>query len=268
MHPSEAPRAATEVLAGLRLAGAGLRSWAREPRLLALGMVPGAAVAAVMGIALGILAAHLDRVGAALADAVGAEAGWWHGLVAVTAGAAVLVGSAVVAVALFTSLTLAIGQPFFEAISRRTDQAAGGFDGDVPDERWTAGLARAVREGAHTLAISLGLSVALVLVGLVPVAGSGVAFAAGAILGGRLLAIELTAYPLARRGIVDRRARVAALRPCRVRATTFGAVVFLVFLLPLGAVLAMPAAVAGATLLARQVAERQAVPAPPSASSA
>ena len=78
-------------------------------------------------------------------------------------------------------------------------------------------------------------------------------FVLGALVGGRLLAIELTAYPLARRGIVSRSERIAALRPLRTRTVVFGACVFLTFLLPLGAVVAMPAAMVGATMLARQV---------------
>ncbi|WP_062517218.1 EI24 domain-containing protein [Demequina gelatinilytica] len=249
------PHAAAEVAAGVRTAVQGLRGWAREPRLLALGALPGVIVAAGLGIALGVLALNLSTIGSGLADAFGFEDGWAHGLVAATAAAAVMGAAALVSVALFTALTLAIGQPFFEAISRRVD-ATLGYEGEEVEEAWTAAVARGLREGAVTVGISLGLSIGLLVVGLVPLVGSVAAFACGALLGGRLLAIELTAYPMARRGIVARRDRIAALRPHRPRVIAFGTTVFLVFLLPLGALLAMPTAVVGATLLVRDCRDR------------
>ncbi|WP_062306369.1 EI24 domain-containing protein [Demequina subtropica] len=249
------PHAAQEVAAGVRTAIDGLRGWAREPRLLALGVLPGAIVAAGLGLALGVLVLNLRAVGAGLADALGYQDGWWHGLVAATAAVAVLGASALVSVALFATLTLAIGQPFFEAISRRVD-AALGYEGADVEEPWTASLLRGLREGAVTVGISLALSVALLVVGLVPLVGSVAAFACGALAGGRLLAIELTAYPMARRGIVARRDRITALRAHGLRVVAFGATVFLVFLLPLGALLAMPTAIVGATLLVRDCLDR------------
>ncbi|WP_062464658.1 EI24 domain-containing protein [Demequina soli] len=257
MPPTRAAtRLVPEAAAGVRTAVDGLRGWARAPRLMALGLVPGAIVAAVLGVGLGVLAVYLGRVGRDIAAGLGAGDGTWAALVAVTASIAVLAASSLVAVALFATLTLAVGQPFFEAISRRVDASLGGLDAPAAEEPWARGLARGLGEGVVTLAISVGVSLLLLLVGLVPVVGSGAAFAVGALVGGRLLAIELTAYPMARRGIVSRRDRVAALRPYRARTVAFGAAVFLVFLLPLGALLAMPAAVVGATLLARQVTAR------------
>jgi CysZ protein len=68
---------------------------------------------------------------------------------------------------------------------------------------------------------------------------------------GWILAVELTGVPFQRRGqrLRDRR---AALRGHRPMALGFGAAVFVCFLIPLGAVLLMPAAVAGGTLLSRR----------------
>jgi CysZ protein len=74
----------------------------------------------------------------------------------------------------------------------------------------------------------------------------------GALHGGRLLTTELTGYAFEARGrpLADRR---RALRARRVRSTAFGAATYLLFLVPFAAVVVMPAAVAGATLLAREV---------------
>ncbi|WP_062292537.1 EI24 domain-containing protein [Demequina phytophila] len=245
------PRPAAEVIAGVRTAADGFRGWARAPRLMLLGMVPGAIVAAVFGVALTVLVLHLGAIGEAIADGLGAREGWLATLVSVTASVAVLAASSLVAVALFATLTLAIGGLFFEAMSRRVDADLAA----APEEAWWPALRRGLAEGLVTLAISLGVSLVLLVVGLLPLVGSATAFTVGALVGGRLLAIELTAYPLARRGVVARRDRVRALRPYRLRVIGFGASVFLLFLLPLGAVLAMPAAVVGATLLVRGLPE-------------
>jgi CysZ protein len=66
-----------------------------------------------------------------------------------------------------------------------------------------------------------------------------------------MLALELTGVPFERRGrrLADRRAVLGRRRPL---ALGFGAAVFASFLIPLGAVLLMPAAVAGGALLARR----------------
>ena len=68
----------------------------------------------------------------------------------------------------------------------------------------------------------------------------------------RILALELTTRPLEARGMtrVERR---AALRTRSPRVLGFGVGVQLCFLVPGGAILVMPAAVAGATHLARHV---------------
>ncbi|MDN4474416.1 EI24 domain-containing protein [Demequina sp. SYSU T00192] len=244
------PARAREVAVGVRTVAAGLRAWARAPRLLGLGVLPGLLVGAVLGIGLGVLAVNVGAVGRGLAGALGLDDGWLGDVAAVTASVAVLAASSLVAVALFATLTLTVGQPFFEAVSRRVDAR---LDAEPEGEPWWPALLRGIGEGIVTLAISIGVSLLLLGIGLLPVVGSVTAFTIGVLVGGRLLAIELTAYPMARRGIVARRDRVRALRPYRLRLVAFGAAVFLIFLLPLGAVLAMPAAVAGATLLVRDL---------------
>jgi CysZ protein len=74
----------------------------------------------------------------------------------------------------------------------------------------------------------------------------------GAAIGGWLLAVELTGVPFQRRGQRLRHRR-AVLARNRAQALGFGVAVFCSFLIPLGAILLMPAAIAGATLLSRQV---------------
>lgn len=74
----------------------------------------------------------------------------------------------------------------------------------------------------------------------------------GALVGGWFLTMELTSVPFERRGlrVWDRR---RILKGRRALAVGFGTATFLCFLVPGGAILVTPAAVAGATLLAREV---------------
>src|SRR5258705_129312 len=84
------------------------------------------------------------------------------------------------------------------------------------------------------------------LLGLVPAAIVGLILTARLVV----LAIELTTRPLEARGITwHQRRRV--LRTRNPRLIGFGVAVHFFYGIPLGAVLVMPAAVAGATIMAR-----------------
>jgi CysZ protein len=88
------------------------------------------------------------------------------------------------------------------------------------------------------------------------VVGQTVVPVVAALVSGYFLTLELTSIALERRGL-RRREKFALLRRERALSVGFGASVFVVFLIPLGAVLAMPGAVAGGTLLARERLVRQ-----------
>jgi CysZ protein len=89
-------------------------------------------------------------------------------------------------------------------------------------------------------------------IGFVPVAGQVLAPVLAALVAGWFLALELSAVPFERRGL-RLAGRRQALRRDRLAALGFGISVFVCFLVPFGAILLMPAAVAGGTLLARRV---------------
>jgi CysZ protein len=74
----------------------------------------------------------------------------------------------------------------------------------------------------------------------------------GLVVSGRLLASELVARPLEARGL-DRAARRELLRRNRAGMLGFGVATQAFFLIPLGAILVMPAAVVGATSLSRDL---------------
>jgi CysZ protein len=172
---------------------------------------------------------------------------FWRGLFRGVIALALLVGFVLLAVVTFTGLTLLIGDPFYERIWRSVELELGG---ELPGDGagFWRGAADAVRLGVRA---TLG-ALLVTLIGLIPVVGTVVAAVLGVFFSGRLLATELLTRPLESRGL-DRRTRAALMRGRRARSTGFGIAVQLCFLVPGGAILVMPAAVAGSTHLARDL---------------
>lgn len=160
--------------------------------------------------------------------------------------AAVVVGALVVSTLVFTGLTLAVGDPFYERIWRSTEELLGDPPAGPGVPWW-----RSVRDGLVLAAGGVMTGGALLLVGLLPVVGAAVASLLGLAVSGRLLAGELLSRPLEARGL-DRHARRALLRGRR-EVWGFGLAVQACFLVPGGAAVVMPGAVAGATVLAREL---------------
>jgi CysZ protein len=90
------------------------------------------------------------------------------------------------------------------------------------------------------------------VLGLVPVLGQTVVPVLQAVAGGFFLAVELLAIPLERRGL-HLAGRLRFVWRHRAQTLGFGITAFLLFLVPLMNVLAMPGAVVGATLLVRRL---------------
>jgi CysZ protein len=239
-----------EFTLGLSLLGRGMVLVLRLPRLLALGWLP-ALIAGVLYaaglIALIIFLPDLSR------DVTWFAGGWataLRDLLHVLAGAALLGAAVLLGVLTFTAVTLMIGDPFYERISEVVEHRYGGVPDTVEVPFWRS-LGRSLVDSLRLLTISLICGLPLFVLGLVPVVGQVVSPVLGALVGGWLLALELTGPAFQRRGqrLRDRRRVLRAHRPL---ALGFGVGVFLCFLIPLGAILIMPAAVAGAALLSRR----------------
>lgn len=235
---------------GVRLLGRGLGLVLRTPRLLVLGMVPVAITLVLFLIGLGVLLFFL----ADLATAMTWFASDWpqspRTLIRVLAGVAVVGVAMLLGVVSFTAVTLVVGEPFYERISARAEQWCG--EGPQQPE---PGAWRSLRDGlvdsARLVAVAAVAGLGMFLAGLMPAVGQTVVPVVAATITGWFLALELVGIPFSRRGLrlPDRRRALAAHRPA---ALGFGTAVFLCFLVPGGAVLVMPAAVAGGTLLARR----------------
>lgn len=227
----------------------GLGLWRRRPDLMLLGMVPALLVLVAVLAALVVLLLH---VGDLVAWATPFADDWSTGvrdLLRLGLGVLVVLGFVVVSSLTFTALTLMVGDPFYERIWAETERMLGG---EVPGQG--PGFWRSARDGLALAGTGLLLGLGVLVLGLLPVVGAVVGLVLGITVSGRLLAGELLSRPLEARGM-DRVARAEVLRRDRGAVLGFGVATQLCFLVPLGAVAVMPAAVVGATVLARDLLE-------------
>jgi CysZ protein len=228
----------------------GIRTFAATPSVWALGLLPVLIALAVVGTALTLLALNLDEAAAALTPAADGWSASARDTTRFLVGALLLAGGVALAVLGFAALTNLIGQPFFETLSDRIERGLG----DVPtaDSRpWWRTLPRATAESLVLLLIGAAAGIVLLALNLLPVVGQ----VAAALVWGYLLAVELLAIPLQRRGL-HLRDRLRVLWRHRLLVTGFGVGAFLLFLIPLMNVIAMPGAIVGGTLLVRHIHDR------------
>ncbi|UUU34226.1 EI24 domain-containing protein [Streptomyces sp. CA-210063] len=157
------------------------------------------------------------------------------------------------AVITFTAVTLLIGQPFYENLSEKVDRDVSP-DGTAPESGlplWRE-LSISARDSLRILARALLWAVLLFALGFVPFIGQTVVPVIGFFVTGFFLTEELTAVALQRRR-VELRDRLALLRSRKMLIWGFGTPLALAFLVPFVAVFLMPGAVAGATLMARDL---------------
>ncbi|MFJ1823504.1 EI24 domain-containing protein [Streptomyces sp. NPDC088178] len=229
----------------------GQRWVGRHGRWFGFGLLPGLItlvlyVAALVGLGHG--ADDLVSWATPFADDWSAP---WAGLLRTTLTVLVLALGLFLAVITFTAVTLLVGQPFYESLSEQVDRMEGG---EVPEsglslwrELWIS-----ARDSIRIL-VRVGLYSALLFaLGFIPVVGQTVVPVIGFCVTGYFLSEELTAVALQRRGVVLKD-RLDLLRGRRMLALGFGVPLGLAFLVPFVAVFLMPGAVAGATLLARDL---------------
>lgn len=164
------------------------------------------------------------------------------------------------AVITFTAVTLLIGQPFYESLSEQVDKSESP-DGTAPEsglplwrELWISG-----RDSLRILVRALAWAVLLFALGFIPVLGQTVVPAIGFCVTGFFLTQELTSVALQRRR-VEVREQLALMRSRRMLIWGFGVPLAVCFLIPFVAVFLMPGAVAGATLMVRDLRGRDSRP--------
>ncbi len=240
----------TEFITGIRFLGRGFGYWKKRPGLMALGLVPAFIALALLAAAIVPLLLSLGAITDWMTPFADGWDPFWRSSLRAALGVIIAIAALVLASVVFTALTLLIGDPFYQRIWRAVEQDLGGA---VPDG--DGGFLVALGESIRLIALGLLVAVLALLLGFIPVVGAVVATVTSVLLTGRLLARELTGRALNARDMTtyDRSQLFAAHRG---RLLGFGAATQLCFMVPLGAVFIMPTAVAGATLLARDVLDR------------
>ncbi|MGP3979779.1 EI24 domain-containing protein [Streptomyces sp. KR80] len=229
----------------------GQRWVARRGRWWAFGLLPGLLTLVLYGAALvglGFGADDLVAWATAFADDWSSP---WLGLFRGFLTVLLFALGLLLAVITFTAVTLLVGQPFYESLSEQVDIAEGGSAPESGLPLWRELLISA-RESLSVLARVALYGVLLFALGFLPVVGQTVIPVIGCCISGFFLAEELTAVALQRRRVWLKQ-RLGLLRGRRMLALGFGVPLVLFFLVPLAAVFLMPGAVAGATLMARDL---------------
>ncbi|MER5636723.1 EI24 domain-containing protein [Kitasatospora sp. NPDC002227] len=240
-----------DLAVGMRLLFEGQKWVARRGRWWGFGMIP--ALITMVGylaalVVLVVEAGGLARWVTPFADGWGSP---WQGLLRGVVTAALVGGGALLAALTFTAVTLLVGQPFYESLAAQVDETEGGAPAAPELPLWRE-LVTATKDSVAVLLRAAGFGVLLFACGFVPVVGQTVVPVVGVGVSGYFLAVELTAVALQRRGIAQPE-RLRLLRGRLGLTLGFGAPLALLFLVPMVTVLLMPGAVAGATLLAREL---------------
>ncbi|MFJ1895075.1 MULTISPECIES: EI24 domain-containing protein [unclassified Streptomyces] len=229
----------------------GQRWVVRHGRWLGIGLVPGLITLVVYVGALVGLGYGADDLAAWATPFADDWSSPWLGLLRTTLTVLVFAFGLFLAVITFTAVTLLVGQPFYEALSEEVDRAEGGEAPESGLPLWRE-LWISARDSVRILVRVALYGLLLFAFGFVPVAGQTVVPLIGFCVTGYFLAEELTAVALQRRGMVLKD-RLVLLRGRKLLILGFGVPLGLAFLVPFVAVFLMPGAVAGATLLAREL---------------
>jgi CysZ protein len=238
---------------GFRYLVQGQRWVARHGKQFGVGLIPGLITLVLYAAALTALALWgADFVTWATPFADG-WAGPWLGLFRGFLTVVLFALALLLAVVTFTAVTLLIGQPFYENLSEKVDRDVSP-DGTAPESGlplWRELLISA-RDSLRIVVRAAVWGVLLFGLGFIPFAGQTVVPVIGFLVTGFFLTEELTAVAMQRRR-VELRERLTLLRSRKTLVWGFGTPLAVAFLVPFVAVFLMPGAVAGATLMARDL---------------
>jgi CysZ protein len=242
-------------VSGVALLGRGFGMWATSPRLMILGAIPALLVSAFYSAAVVLLLVNLEGISGWLAPFADEWNEPWRTAAHVTVGVAILGIAILVLVYTFVAITLAVGDPFYEKIWRHVENRLGEAPAESEEPFWKS-AGRGVGNALRMLLLTAFVGLALFALGFIPILGQTIVPVLGVGLGGWFLAIELAGFAFDARGF-SLRDRRRMLRARRAPALGFGMTTYLLFLVPFAAIIVMPAAVAGATLLSRGALEKR-----------
>ncbi|BDH10930.1 membrane protein [Streptomyces hygroscopicus] len=244
----------------MRYLGKGQRWVAQHGRWWGFGLIPALIALVLYAAVLTVLALWSGDIAAwatPFADDWGSP---WQGLLRGVFVGLLFAGGLMLSVLTFTAVTLLIGDPFYESLSEKVEESEGCCP-PSPDRPLWQEIWIALRDSVHVLLRAAGFGILLFVLGFVPFLGQTVIPVLGFCVSGFFLAVELTSVAMQRRDIPVRE-RLRLLRGRKALAIGFGTPVVLLFLIPFVAVALMPGAVAGATLLVRDLVDEEEPPAP------
>jgi len=254
VKPPPVPGVVRRFFAGPRYLARGLGLWATSPKLMLLGALPALIVGAVFLAGVVVFLMNVGTVATWLTPFADAWDEPFRTAMRIAAGLAASALVIYLGLITFTAVTLAVGDPFYERIWREIERRDGGTVPETDEGAWTS-IRRGVGNGIRTFFAAAGVGVTVFACGFIPVVGQTIVPVLGGLFGGWLLAVELSGFAFDARGLsLRQRRRMLAVN--RAGTLGFGVATYLLFLIPLGAVFAMPAAVAGATMLSRDALQR------------
>ncbi len=239
-----------EFAAGVRTLLRGFALFRTRPRLMTLGLIPAVIAILVLGALLVPLVLGMPSISAWITPFADEWPAPWQGLLRAAVGFVIAAAAIALASAVFTALTLVIGDPFYQRIWHAVEVELGDPAPVDGGRFWTT-----VAEGLRLVVLGVLIALLVLLVGLIPVIGGVVGPVTGVILSGRLLARELTGRSFDARDLSSAQ-RSALFSRSRGRVLGFGVATQLCLLIPGGAIVVMPVAVAASTVLARDVLAR------------
>lgn len=249
-----------DLVGGFRYLTAGQRWVFGHGRWFGFGLLPGLVSLVLYAAALTGLGYGADDLAAWATPFADDWSAPWPGMLRTFLTALVFCFGLFLAVVTFTAVTLLIGQPFYESLSEQVDRSEGGTVPESGLPLWRE-LWISARDSLRVLGRVVLYGIGLFALGFVPVLGQTVVPVLGFCVSGYFLTQELTSVALQRRR-VELPEQLAMMRTRRMLVLGFGVPLVLAFLVPLVAVFLMPGAVAGATLMVRDLTRAEAEPAP------
>ena len=223
-----------------------------------LGALPALIVGIVYVAGIVVLLVNLEAISVAISPFA---SGWdepWRAGTRIVAGAAVAAAGILLLAYSFVAVTLLVGDPFYERIWRAVETDLGDAPVDAPHGLLQS-ILRSIIDALRLVMLAVLVALLLLVCGLIPGLGQLLALVLGALFGGWILTLELTGRAFDARGFtLGQRRRM--LRARRARSLGFGVLTYVLFLIPGAAVVVMPAAVAGAAMLSRDVLAAQSPP--------
>ena len=236
--------------AGIRTLIRGFGLWRTRHGLMNLGLIQAVISILLLGALLLPLIFGMTSISAWLTPFAEEWPAPWKGLLRGAVGFVIVAAAIALSTAVFSALTLTIGDPFYQRIWHAVEVDLGNPPPEDGGGFWTA-----LGEGLRLVVLGILTALLVLLIGFVPLVGGILGGVLGVVLSGRLLARELTGRSFDARNLSPAD-RAALFSGSRARVLGFGVATQLCFLIPGGAVVVMPVAVAASTMLARDMMTR------------